>query len=926
MKIRDSIIELEETKLYAQLSSLDEEYAERIKAFVLEIEPIMASIKNYFPFYTRHDVHHGYQVVHRMEQCLLGSCFDAEQPEALTAQEIFLLIAAAYAHDLGMAIFPGEEVSLRTRLGLIDNDSWETSEALQNYLRKNHSSRGGKYIEQHAESMRVPRNLVTALDLMMKAHNYSIPQLEKELYRPFATGQRESDLAQLAVIVCVADAIEFSDTRVIDGVLEQLSKDQSYAAKISYAENMKHVCTGDSLAVTDDGRIIVSGTFADENVLALAHRTFDQMEEWIQGYSDIDQRAKVKRLKIRGGTFYRDLTLSNGEFHRLGVRLNKRNVIDLIASNAVWRRDQGIAIRELVQNSVEACRYRAHHSAPSDNYCPEVRIVFNRDSHSVLVTDNGCGMSERTVLNNLLTVGSSRSCEVTYTESDYAPIARFGIGFWSVFTISDMATVSTAAFENYRGKPNDALCAQGFKFNVQLEDLKDYTVFSPLERACGTEISLKLKSEVVIDDIYTALKKQLLCSMVPLTIILDGTEEHIEAEVPDVNEELLFGVRRQKANSLGIKVFNYKKSTPQTSIAFGLAYREEDGKATFTATPNNGMHSVMEGHGIHTQRSAVCGFSVPVRVSPFCIDLLRVGTYHANSLTPKGFEFSIDRQQLNSNAAEKRYMDDVRKIFHKGYREFLKSTGSYDAESIHSLQREAASNGGNVYDTFTGSELSISYQNYPDLICNKLIPVDSTSSISDAIKNAKFINLTDLETTEGVVFCLQAQRNRLGGGKFFHLEHPQALELAYAIAQNYIKECHPRIAVYLMEPERNFSMLFDNDPLASARVLSINDELELCLLNIQLGRVNYQDEPTNVLPEIRGRWSGTIYWREFQTPDNKPYLFLGRHRVLIMSGSKLHSYLKELVDGKRFVTIANTVNLLLEDEAGHSPDALDEYI
>ena len=926
MKIRDSITELKETKLYTELSSLDSEYAERIETFVRAIEPLMASIKNYFPYYTRHDVHHGYQVVHRMEQCLLEACFDVELPEALTAQEIFLLIAAGYAHDLGMAVFPEEEESLREKLGLSFQDGWKISEDLQNYLRMNHSNRGGRYIEEHAESLAVPRNLVSALDLMMKAHNYSIPQFEKELYRPFAAGQKESDLAQLAVIVCVADAIEFSDTRVVDGVLEQLVKDQSSPAKISYAENMKHVCTGDSLAVAKDGRIIVSGTFSDENVLSLAHRTFDQMEEWIQGYSDIDHRSNVKRLKIRGGTFHRDLTLSHGEFHRLGVRLNKRNVIDLIASNAIWRRDQGIALRELVQNSVEACRYRAHHSAPSDKYHPEVRVVFNRDSHSVSVSDNGCGMSERTVLNNLLTVGSSRSCEVTYTESDYSPIARFGIGFWSVFTISDMATVSTAAFENYRGKPNDAQCAQGFEFNVQLENLKDYTVFRPVDRACGTNISLKFKRDVVIDDVYIALKNQILCSMIPLILELDGNEERIEAEVPDVNEELLFGVRRQKASSLDIKVFKFHETTPKASLKFGLAYRMENDKATFTSEPNQSMFNVMEGHGMHRQQSAICGFSVPIRVSSFCIDILRVGTYHMNSLTPKGFEFSIDRQQLNNNAAEKRYTDEVRNLFHKGYRNFLKSIESYDPETIHTLQNEAASNGGNVYDTFTSAELAIAYQNYPDLICNKLIPVEPTSRLQDSIMNAKFINLTELADIEGMVFCLQGQRNILNSRAYFPLESPQAFELAYACAQKFVKQYSSNIPVYIMQPDRNFSMLFDNDPLASARVLSIGNDLEVSLLNIQLSRVSYKDRPVNVVPDISGRWSGTIYWREFQTPDSKPYLFLGRYRVLVKPGTELYLYLKKLADDNRFATIANIIHLLQEDEAGHRSEALSAYI
>ncbi|HHJ4165864.1 TPA: hypothetical protein ACQJJV_005514, partial [Raoultella ornithinolytica] len=160
MQIRDPLVELHETTLYKYLVSLDQEYSERISKFVLEIAPLMATIETYFPYYTRHDAHHGYQVVKRMAQCLLPSCFDRSKPESLTAQEVFLLIAAAYAHDLGMAVFPGEEQSLKIKLGLCDTPTWKTNDNLQSYLRRNHSSRGGEYIEENAERFGIPRNLV----------------------------------------------------------------------------------------------------------------------------------------------------------------------------------------------------------------------------------------------------------------------------------------------------------------------------------------------------------------------------------------------------------------------------------------------------------------------------------------------------------------------------------------------------------------------------------------------------------------------------------------------------------------------------------------------------------------------------------------------------------------------------------------------
>lgn len=921
MQIRDPLIELHETKLYSQLVLLSNEYADRITTFVSEITPLMATIKNHFPYYTRHDAHHGYQVVSRIAQCLQPSCFDTKQQEALTAHEIFLLIAASYAHDLGMTVFPGEEQTLASTLGLRLESSWPTNERLQNHLRQNHSSRGGIYIDKNAERLRVPRNLVAALDLLMKAHNYSIPQLESDLHRPFAAGQKESDLAQLAVIVCVADAIEFSDTRVIENVLESLRLEDSLDAKISHAENMKHICTGDSLAVCDDGRIVVNGTFSDPDVLALAHRTFDQMEKWIQGYSDIDHRCKIRRLKVRGEPFQRDLVFSGGHFHRLGVRLNKRSVIDLIASNAIWRTHQGIALRELVQNAVEACRYRAHHSAPSDKYRPEVRVVFDRNQREVTVSDNGCGMSERTVLNNLLTVGSSRSREIAYSESDYAPIARFGIGFWSVFTISDRATVSTAAFEDYRGRPSEAQHARGFEFTVQLDELKDFTVFTPTDRPCGTTITLNLKNEVAIDEVYTALKTLLICSMVPLALVLDGAEEYLDANVPNINEEVLFGVRRRKAKDLEIKIFQYRETTPRTELAFGLAYRMIDGRATFMAVQEQSMLALIG--GIRTQRTAICGFSVPIRVEHLCIDLLRVGLYNANSLTPHGFEFSIDRQKINNNTSLDQYINDAQQIFHEGYRAFLKETDSYSPKAIHALQEEAALHGGNIYDVFTGTELATAKASYPDLICAKLIPVTPSETFSTAMANAKYLNLNELSDIDGQIFCLQAQRNPDGYGPsmYINLEDNTTLEFAYTMAQKFSQKYQEKPS-YLVQPNKTFSMLFDNDLSGSAFVVTLNGKIDLYILSVFLGNVNYNNTQQSVVSNITGRWSGSIYWRDFQTPNNKPYIFLGRHRVLIKSGSPLHAHLKYLIDEKRLVDTANIITLLKEDEAGYSHPSL----
>jgi hypothetical protein len=58
--------------------------------------------------------------------------------------------------------------------------------------------------------------------------------------------------------------------------------------------------------------------------------------------------------------------------------------------------------------------------------------------------------------------------------------------------------------------------------------------------------------------------------------------------------------------------------------------------------------------------------------------------------------------------------------------------------------------------------------------------------------------------------------------------------------------------------------------------------------------VGFAGPAAGILAEIQGRWSGAVYLRDFVTPDGKPYVFLGRSRVLIQKSSRLRSRLEDL--------------------------------
>jgi hypothetical protein len=924
MQIRDPIVELHETQLYRTLAGCDPEYAQRITQFVSVVAPIMATTERHFPYFTRHDAHHGFRVVRRMEQVIKKSCLEAGGENTLAAVEIFLLIAAAYAHDLGMTVFPDEADELLGMLKLELSSGWETHPDLQLHLRREHSRRGGDFILKNAAVLGVPLNLVNALDTMMKAHNLVISELEA-LNVVYAAQERELEIRQLAAIICVGDALEFSDTRVMEGVLDRIQIDPSDSARVSYRENMKHVCVGDSLAVDDEGRVIVSGTFQEEDVLALAHYTLDQMEDWVQGYCDIDRRMKQPRFKIRPEAFSRNLVFTAGQFERLGVRLNKRSVIDLIASNAVWRTSAGIAVRELIQNAVEACRYRAHHSGPADRYVPTVRVEFDRSNHTISVSDNGCGMSERTVLNHFLTVGSSRSKVAGYMETDYAPIARFGIGFWSVFTIARTARIETAAFESCRGSPASAMQASGISFEVSLEELKEYTVFRPVKRPCGTQVVLTLHNDAVLDEVFAQSRGMLLCSEVAVSFSLDGEEVEVSRSVPDVSDHDILGSRNRVMDELGVRIFRWRGTAHETELALALAYRVVDGKATFlTDSASSLMTSI---GGLRNHKTSVCGFSVPVRHDPLCIDLMRVGVFFANYRNPNGFEFALDRQQLLVNDASQRFSQEITDLFHAGYRAFLAETDSQDAATIATLRTQAQMNGGNVYDTFTGPELSSAAARFPDLLCFRLLPVGPTDGANPL--TPVHVDLDGLQKLNGTVYTVQKGIDRpIQGGRYisFNIEDPQALAIVYNTAQAFAAADPTVQPAYVIEADRRGSMLFDADSESSVKFVDFPPLGPLCIQVMKLGRARFKSLPTNILAEVQGRWSGAIYLRTFEAPDAKPYLFLGRHRVLVERSSRLARHLQELIDAGKRMRVAEVVANLKEDEAGYPPEAISELL
>ncbi|MDQ2068859.1 molecular chaperone HtpG [Natronospira bacteriovora] len=152
-----------------------------------------------------------------------------------------------------------------------------------------------------------------------------------------------------------------------------------------------------------------------------------------------------------------------------------------------------IFLRELVSNASDACD-RLHFAALQDETLLQgdgdlqIRISVDPEARTLTIADNGIGMSEQEVVENLGTIARSGTRRFLDSLSgdqrkDAQLIGQFGVGFYSSFIVAEQVTVNTRRADEKQGVrwQSDG----GGEFSIET-----------IERAeRGTEVILKLRED-----------------------------------------------------------------------------------------------------------------------------------------------------------------------------------------------------------------------------------------------------------------------------------------------------------------------------------------------------------------------------------------------------------------------------------------------
>ena len=132
------------------------------------------------------------------------------------------------------------------------------------------------------------------------------------------------------------------------------------------------------------------------------------------------------------------------------IRVESENILPIIKK---WLySDKDIFLRELVANGCDAIhkleRLRLIGQVPKDDAKARIEIVVDKDKRTLRVEDNGLGMTEEEVEKYITQVAFSGAKEFVERYKDESDpqggiIGHFGLGFYSVFMVSDSVEIDT---------------------------------------------------------------------------------------------------------------------------------------------------------------------------------------------------------------------------------------------------------------------------------------------------------------------------------------------------------------------------------------------------------------------------------------------------------------------------------------------------
>lgn len=516
-----------------------------------ELEEVLGRIGQYgfFDEYTKHDITHIDAMLDKLKWVVTPTTRDA-----MTPADWLLIVLSVYFHDLGMLITK-EEYERRAesdfadfcnnkltthdpdgrdysaRLSKLDEEAREKF-LYQEFVRFHHAARVKMWIEGDASpklgaSDRVIaeiQRLIGQLEFVFKedlakvceSHHlddlFDTKKYPVEQYYGSSNGER-ANVQFAAVLLRTVDLLHITKDRTPSVAFRIFNPSdpisQNEWAKQSAVRNVVSMLGVDkdgnpSESATQD-TVAVHATFTDENGFFGLTSYLKYAADELRVSSELIQRSRVK-YGTKHEFPWRTIDTTRVEARGFLTEpfqftIDQDKVLDLLTGHTLYN-DTNVVLRELIQNSIDAVRL--HHGKEAQ-VSGRVEVVWDSKARTLEVCDNGTGMTQGVIENNLLRAGSSRYQESEFKKQnpEFSPISRFGIGVLSTFMVADQVEIITCHKDEEKARQLSLRSVHG-QYLVRTLD-KNQEVPERI-REHGTIVRLTLRPSASLESVTKTLE------------------------------------------------------------------------------------------------------------------------------------------------------------------------------------------------------------------------------------------------------------------------------------------------------------------------------------------------------------------------------------------------------------------------------------
>lgn len=503
-------------RLYDILNS-DREWYAKTQMVIERIEKYMNSSELYFfPEYTNHNLLHIQNVLNLIDKLITNETYSK-----LSAKDVAVLILGVYVHDIGMflkvdglKVLLSEQIwgerfhnfikvasrmsdielkkiygdtqlfmhptDLNKRLELSQRDKLTYGE----FLRRNHADIA-EVIVQNGMPGEINVDLLPEFDseqkkiigLLAKSHCMPL-RIAAEESNSNLMGKRNSykpsnvPIVYLMALLRMGDILDMGKDRA-PHIISDLQEFSSMLSKEEWEWNQ----TIDSSNFNWDTAKTLYIQSEPKNTSQFVR--IEKNLKWFQSELDFSWAAlcdcygneynlTIHRIE---SNIFEQPELFRNQFLTKEAKIKITSNLSKLLVDPLYQGKPFYAVRELLQNAVDACnlRNRMEIANGNDSYVGKIQIDIDTRRKFFTIEDDGIGMNEDVIVNYYLTVGAS------FQESDYwkkaslnddenkksvVRVGRFGVGFLATFLLGSKIIVTTRHLDDDKG----------YRFTVTMDD------------------------------------------------------------------------------------------------------------------------------------------------------------------------------------------------------------------------------------------------------------------------------------------------------------------------------------------------------------------------------------------------------------------------------------------------------------------------